>query len=128
MNKIKVSVLEKDYVLQTPESEEYVQRLAKQIDRGIRTIMSADASMSITSACILWAFDATDAHMKLKVEEERVREQIATYEEQAKTAIAAAEAAEKQKVILEAENTALKNKLELYSLKEKLEQTPDAAE
>lgn len=125
MNKVKVSVLEKDYVLQTSENEAYVKRLAHDIDRGIRQIMEGDESLSITSACILFAFDISDGNNKLKTEGDNLRFQIKEYINEAERSNNRAEELERRNGVLETENTALRNKLELYSLKAKLDDSPD---
>jgi len=55
MNKVKVFIAGKSYVLQTDEEERYVLNLARQVDKGIKDMMQGDSTMSMPDACILFA-------------------------------------------------------------------------
>ena len=79
MNKVRVTILGKEYVLKTPEKEEYVVGLARTIDRTIREIMKADETLSITSACILASLDAFDAKTKMETDVDNLRFQLKDY-------------------------------------------------
>lgn len=120
MNKVKVSILGKDYVLQTEEKEEYARSLAKAVDRSIKEIMNVDPSLSITSACILASIDAIDNRLKMETECDNLRFQLKDYINEAKTASTKAEAALRRCEKLESENKELINRIELYTLQAKL--------
>ncbi|MBC8610916.1 Uncharacterized protein conserved in bacteria [uncultured Ruminococcus sp.] len=125
MNKVRVTILGKEYVLKTPEKEEYVVGLARTIDRTIREIMKADETLSITSACILASLDAFDAKTKMETDVDNLRFQLKDYINDAMQANNKADELEKRVEQLEDEKKDLENQLSLYTLKAKLD---DAAE
>ena len=117
--------LRKEYVLKTPEKEEYVVGLARTIDRTIREIMKADETLSITSACILASLYAFDAKTKMETDDDNLRFQLKDYINDAMQANNKADELEKRVEQLEDEKKDLENQLSLYTLKAKLD---DAAE
>lgn len=122
MNRVKVIIAGKDYVFQTTdEDERYVTALAKKLDRGIREIMINDSTVSLTSACILLAMNILDEKEKLGSDADNLRFQIKDYIDEATHANARVEELAKQVEKLENENKQLWNELELYSLKEKID-------
>lgn len=121
MSKIKVTILGKDYVLQTPEDEKYVIGLSRALDRSIREIMKNDTTLSITSACILSALDAYDMKSKIETEADNLRFQLKDYINDAMRANARADELQKKIEQLERENKDLQTEIELNNLQKKLE-------
>lgn len=121
MNKVRVMIAGKDYVFQTVEEEQYVVNLAKKLDKGIRDIMSSNESLSLPSACILMAMDVLDEKAKLSAESDNLRFQIKDYIDEATKANAKVDELTKRIETLERENKELWNEIEIYSLKEKID-------
>jgi cell division protein ZapA len=121
MNKVKVTILAKDYTLQTPEDEKYVIGLAKALDRDVRAIMKNDPTLSITSACILAALDAYDTRSKIETEADNLRFQLKDYINDAVKANARADELQKQVQQMERQIKDLQNDIELNNLQKKLE-------
>lgn len=121
MNKVRVFIAGKGYVLQTNEQEKYVVDLAKQVDKGIKELMQSDASLSLPSACILFAMDLMDQKAKSGANSDNLRFQIKDYIDEAAAANQKVEEMMKQLETLENEKKALENELQIYSLKEKLD-------
>lgn len=121
MNRVKVMIAGKDYVFQTEEEEKYVIELARQLDRKIKDIMTSDQALSLTSACVLAAMDILDEKEKADVDTDNLRFQIKDYIDEANRASDRADSLEKRLEALENENKSLKNELELYSLKEAID-------
>ncbi len=125
MNQVKVSIARKDYILQTTEEERYVVELAKILDKKIRDIMGNDRALPLTTACILAGMDILDEKAKALGESDNLRFQIKKYIDEATKAEARAEELQKklQKKMekLEQENKDLWNEINLYTLKEKLD-------
>lgn len=121
MNRVRVMIAGKEYVLQTVEEEKYVIDLAKKLDKGIKDIMAGNDSLSLTSACILMAMDVLDEKAKLSAESDNLRFQVKDYIDEATKANQKVDELEKKVQTLESENKELWNEIELYSLKEKLD-------
>jgi cell division protein ZapA (FtsZ GTPase activity inhibitor) len=121
MNQVKVSIARKDYILQTTEEERYVVELAKILDKKIRDIMGNDRALPLTTACILAGMDILDEKAKALGESDNLRFQIKKYIDEATKAEARAEELQKKMEKLEQENKDLWNEINLYTLKEKLD-------
>lgn len=120
MNKVKVFIAGKSYVLQTDESERYVLDLARKVDKGIKDMMQGDSTMSMPDACILFAMDVLDEKEKSGASSDNLRDKIKEYIDEANRANARADELQKQIEILENDKKALQNELQIYSLKETL--------
>lgn len=107
LNKIKVMVCGKEYVLQTEEAPSYVYNLAKMLDKKIADVSSANTSISQYSAAIMVALSILDDLNKAQVNVENVRTQAKEYVDEAGKARIERDAALK-------EVQALKAKLEQY--------------
>jgi cell division protein ZapA len=121
MNRVRVMIAGKDYVFQTEEEEKYVVGLARQLDRKMKEIMTSDQALSLTSACVLAAMDILDEKEKMGTDTDNLRFQIKDYIDEANRANDRADLLEKKIEALESENKSLKNELELYSLKEAID-------
>ncbi len=121
MNQVKVSIARKDYLLQTTEEERYVVELSRTLDKKIRDIMDSDRTLPLTTACILAGMDILDEKAKALGESDNLRYQIKKYIDEATKAEAKVEELQKKLEKLEQENKDLWNEINLYTLKEKLD-------
>lgn len=113
MNRVKVTVAGKDYVLQTREEERYVVNLAKVLDHKIGEILELNDSMSLTTACVLVGMDVLDEATKINSETDRLRFQLKDYVEQAAQSSSRIRELEKKVQILEKENQELWHEIEI---------------
>ncbi|MFV0497203.1 MAG: cell division protein ZapA [Candidatus Fimivivens sp.] len=86
MNRIKIKVLEATYTIASPESEEYVQTLAAELDAQARALMEVDAKLSPNAALILCAMGYADAFHKSEKSADHMRSQLTDYLEDASKA------------------------------------------
>lgn len=121
MSQVRVTIAGKLYALQSTEEERYVIELAKCLDKGIKEIMAQDGALSLTSACILAAMDILDEKTKISKESDSLRFQIKNYIDETIQAEAKVEELERQVAVLEQKNKELVNEINLYSLKETLD-------
>ncbi len=121
MSKVKVMIAGKDYVFQSDEEPKYVTDLARQIDRGIKEVMRMNDMLSLPSACVLLLMDVLDQKVKLSEDKENLLFQIKAYiEENSKLNHKVTELSKRIEV-LEGENKELWNEVEIYSLREKID-------
>lgn len=123
MGQVRVTIAGKVYVLQSNEEDRYVVELAKCLDKGIKEIMAQDATLPFTSACILAAMDILDEKTKIAKESDSLRFQIKNYIDETIRAEAKADELERKLTVLEQKNKELINEINLYSLKETLDDT-----
>lgn len=120
MNRVKVYIAGKSYMLQTTEEPGYVVRLGKQMDQRIRDMMQKNAGISVPDACILIAMDMLDQYEKTGANSDHLRQEAQEYINQANEANGQVAEMQKQLAKLEAENERLKNDLSLASLQTSL--------
>ncbi len=120
MNRVKVYIAGKDYILQTEEEERYVLGLAKKLDKTIKDMLAGDG-MSLTSACVLAALDAFDEKEKQSVDADNLRYQLKQYIDESGKMNQRIYELEREIEKLTNEKADLQSELKLYSLKEKLD-------
>ncbi|MDV3426551.1 MAG: cell division protein ZapA [Bacillota bacterium] len=76
MNKVTVDIHGMEYNLKGEETEEYLIKLAKQVDGKIKKILSLNDKLSTASASILTAINATDEYFKAVKELEAVKAEL----------------------------------------------------
>ncbi|MGN0622011.1 MAG: cell division protein ZapA [Porcipelethomonas sp.] len=119
LNRVKVMVCGKEYMLQTEEAPSYVYGLAKMLDKKITDISAANSSISQYSASIMVALSILDDLNKAQVSVENVRAQAKEYVDEAGKARIERDAALKEIQVLKA-------KLEQYEASEKNKNTKDS--
>lgn len=82
-NKVKIHVCGSDYVIATPENEEYVKELAYQIDNQAQSMMDMNPNMSIMTALLLCALSYLDDCNKANANADNMRQQLKDYLEDA---------------------------------------------
>ena len=117
---VRVRIMENTYAILTDESEEYVEKIARHVDRQIRTILEENPRASITMATVLACFDFCDEANKAVDAADNLRGQIRDYLDELATARADYDDARKQLSKAEAENKRLREELGYL----RLEQTP----
>lgn len=117
MNKVKVAIAGKDYVLQTTEDERYVMNLAKVFDHKINELMEASESLSLTTASLLVGLDILDEATKINTDIDNLRFQVKDYIDEATKANARVRELEKKVEVLEKENKELWHEIEISSEK-----------
>ncbi len=105
LNRVKVIICGKEYMLQTEEAPSYVYGLAKLLEKKINDISSGATSISPYSAAIMVALSTLDDLSKSQANAESIRAQAKEYVDEAGKARIERDAALK-------ENMALKVRLE----------------
>ena len=83
INRVKIEVLGSSYTIATPEDEEYVRALAREIDSELRQLLDQNPKMSPASALILCTMNRADQHKKSEVSADHMRTQLSEYLEDA---------------------------------------------
>jgi cell division protein ZapA (FtsZ GTPase activity inhibitor) len=88
MNRIKIEVLGSTYTIATPEEEEYVLALAKDLDGQLRQLLAHNPKMSPVMGLILCAINSADLQKKSEGSADHLRRQLTEYlEDVARTRI-----------------------------------------
>ena len=82
-NRVKIHVCGSDYIIATPEKEEYVKELAYQIDNQAQAMMESNPNMSILTALILCSLSYLDDCNKANANADNMRRQLKDYLEDA---------------------------------------------
>ena len=83
-NRVKIEILGAEYTIATPEEEEYVGRLAREIDAQVSQLLDSDSKLSPNAALSLTALSYADSIYKsarielddAKREMEKMRRQL----------------------------------------------------
>ncbi len=110
-NSFKVTVLDTTYAVSSPEREEYVARIAKEVDSVMRQILDGDKRMSPMVAAVFAALQFCDDKAKAQGSADHLRGQIKNYLEEMGKLRAEAEDARKDVARLSLEAGQLKAKL-----------------
>jgi cell division protein ZapA len=118
LNKVKVSILGKDYTLQTEESPNYVYGLARQLEASIRGNMEKGASQY--TAAIMAALSALDDLNQEKRRLDQTADMTKDYVDDAGRARIERDAALKEIEALRSKIAQLENTMKLRKLGESL--------
>lgn len=83
LNRVKVVICGRDYILQTEEPPSYVYGLGKMLEKKINQLTTANPSVSQYSASIMVALSSLDDLNKTQINLESVREQAKEYVDEA---------------------------------------------
>ena len=83
INRIKIEILGSTYTIATPETEEYVRSLAKELDEQARHLLNTDSKLSPNDALILCAMSYSDSFHKSEQSSDHMRSQLTDYLEDA---------------------------------------------
>ncbi len=109
-NRIKIKIYNKEFSLQTEESQEYTLALAKKLDSQLNALISSSQSLSLIDACVLTSLSALDDCEKAKSDVDNLRTQIKDYLDDAGEARLKADELQKEIRELKAEIERLKYK------------------
>ncbi len=83
MNRVRIEIMGSGYTLSTPESEDYVQSLAAEINEQIETMMGQSPKISLTDALVLCCMNYADCYQKSERSADHMRAQLSDYLEDA---------------------------------------------
>lgn len=83
INRVRVEIYNSKYVIATPEDEEYVQKLARELDEQIRNLMESSDRVTLNDALVLSALNYVDAFYKSEQSADHMRSQLTDYLEEA---------------------------------------------
>ena len=110
-NVVNVQLAGRSYNLNSTESEEYTQKLARELNRRLSAITNASANLSALDGALLCALDCLDELTKANRNVENIRSQIKDYVDDAGQARLAADEANKELRILRAKVEELQTEL-----------------
>jgi cell division protein ZapA (FtsZ GTPase activity inhibitor) len=79
-NKAIVKIRNKEYVIMSSDSQEYILSVAKELDARISTIAGSNSSLNPERLIILTALNLCDEYMKLSETNKVLQQQITNYE------------------------------------------------
>lgn len=82
-NRIRIMVCSSEYIIASPDSEEYVQGLAERLDTEMKEFMEQNPSASVTTAAVLTALGYMDEIEKANNGADNMRAQVKEYLEDA---------------------------------------------
>lgn len=82
MNKVTVDINGIEYNLKGEETEEYLIKLAKQVDEKIKKILSLNDKLSTASASILTAINFADEYLKISEELNDIKVELSAAKEE----------------------------------------------
>ena len=116
LNKVKVVILGKDYILQTEEPPNYVYGLARTLETQIKENM--EKGVSQYNAAVMTALSALDDLNKSRAHLDHISDQSKEYVDDAGRARIERDAALKEIEVLKSEIAQLENSLRLRKLKD----------
>ena len=99
-SKVRLNICGSSYVVNTNESEDYMQNLADRLNLDMNELMASSNSVSITTAAVMTALNYRDELEKASGSADNMRRQIKDYLEDAASAKMAAEEARRENVSL----------------------------
>ena len=121
MNRVKVVLCGKEYLLQTEDAPSYVYQLAKTLEKRISDIMEKSPRISAHSAVMMVALSTMDELTKANNSVEVIRSQVKEYVDEAGKARLERDAALREIDVLRAKIEQLENLLKLKSLKDSID-------
>ena len=121
MNRVKVVLCGKEYVLQTEDAPSYVYQLAKNLEKRISDITENNPRVSAHSAVMMVALSTMDELTKANNSVEVIRSQVKEYVDEAGKARLERDAALREIDVLKAKIEQLENLNKLKSLKESIQ-------
>ena len=75
----KIKIFNKEYNIQTAESEEYTQRLADTLNKKLSEVVQGMSNMTPLDGAVLVALDCLDRSLKADIDIDKIRGQIKEY-------------------------------------------------
>lgn len=111
MNVITVNINGMEYNLRGEENEEYLHKVARQVDKKLKHLLSSNPKLSLSSAAVLTALNSVDDMLKCDQAYSEVEEEIQKLNAAVKSKTEELEALRKQLKYLEDYNSELQSKL-----------------
>lgn len=111
-NTVKVRIVDTVYGIVTEESGEYVEKIARAVDRKIREVLEQNERASVNMATVLACFDFCDESYKAADTADNLRGQLRDYIEEISTVRAENDDMRKELAKLREENKILKLQLD----------------
>ncbi len=111
-NRVKLKICGNEFYIVSQDSEEYIHKVAEQVDHYLNDLMRNSATMSTTMASVFAALEFCDRSIKATETADQLREQIQTYLKEANDAKSEAAELRRREIELERENITLRAKLE----------------
>ncbi|MFL0269811.1 cell division protein ZapA [Candidatus Clostridium radicumherbarum] len=111
MNVITVNINGMEYNLRGEENEEYLHKVARQVDKKLKHLLSSNPKLSLSSAAVLTALNSVDDMLKCDQAYSEVEEEIQKLNAAVKSKTEESEALRKQLKYLEDYNSELQSKL-----------------
>lgn len=118
VNRVKVVLCGKEYILQTEDAPSYVYQLAKSLEKSIKENMEKNPRISSHSAVMMVALSTMDELTKANNSIEVIRSQVKEYVDEAGKARLERDAALREIDVLKAKIEQLENLSKLKSLRE----------
>lgn len=110
-NRVKVSIMDAEYIVLSDEDESYVIETAAEIEKKIMTIINSNSRISMLMATTLTAMDYCDIAKKSNLASDNLRSQIKDYLEESSKSRAQLEESKKEIAKLNREIQTLKMRL-----------------
>ena len=112
-SKVRLNICGSSYVVNTTESEDYMQNLADRLNLDMNELMASSNSISITTAAVMTALNYRDELEKASGSADNMRRQIKNYLEDAASAKMAAEELRRENDALRKQVDDLRRRLNL---------------
>lgn len=122
LNRLKVVLCGKEYVLQTEDAPSYVYQLAKTLEKRISDITEANKRVSVHSAVMMVALSTMDELTKANNNIEVIRSQVKEYVDEAGKVRLERDAVMREVDMLRAKVEQLENQLKLKELKDSFDE------
>ena len=94
--RMKIEIGGKSYIITTTEDEDYVNILAKEINKNVTGLMDKNDTISLNDALVLTTLGYADAYKKSEVNADHIRTQLTEYLEDAARARVEADEARRE--------------------------------
>lgn len=83
VNRVKIEINGSKYVIATPEDEQKVLEIARELDSQVRQLLDSSDRMGLNDALVLCALNYADAYRKSEESSDNMRAQLTDYLEDA---------------------------------------------
>ena len=108
----KIKIFNKEYSIQTEESEEYTKKLAETLNKKLSEIVQGISNMTPLDGAVLVALDCLDKSLKTDIDIDKIRGQIKEYVDDAAISAEKLKKADEEISKLTAKIATLEDKLE----------------
>lgn len=122
MNRVKIVVCSREYIIQTEENPSYVYDIAKELEQKINSIITSSTTVSVSSASVMVAMSLLDDLHKITDASSKLRSQVKDYVDAAGKAKMERDEALKEIELLKSKISALEENDKLKKLGESIKQ------